>query len=154
MLARRMIEFPSMGGATLCRNGPMARRMDWLTSGSLKFPRLPLRASRTFPAVSISEDRDHFYVCAELPGIIAEDLKLEVIGDRLVISGERSIPSRSDNARYHLRERVTGRFCRILRLPGEVDASSVDAKLADGMLTVTIAKSDAAKPRKISVKSS
>lgn len=67
----------------------------------------------------------------------------------LAISGERSVPSRRDNAHDQRREREAGRFSRILRLPGEVDADSVDAKRVDGMLTVTIAKADAAKPRKM-----
>lgn len=152
MLARRMFDFPSMGRRhPFAEMERMARRMDWLTNGMRSMPRMPLSISRAFPAVNIAEDHDNYYVRAELPGVKAEDLKLEVAGQRLAISGERRIASEGEKARCHRREREAGKFTRVIRLPGEVDAAGVNAKLADGVLTVTIGKPEAVKPKKISV---
>jgi HSP20 family protein len=84
----------------------------------------------------------------------AEDIKLEVTGRNLAVTGERKIQSEGEGARYHRREREAGRFSRIVGLPGDVDADSVDAKLVNGILTVAIAKSAAAKAKQITVKTS
>jgi len=129
----------------------LARQMDWLTSGSISRPGLPWFPAKVFPAVNITEDKDNYYVRAELPGIKADEITLEVTGRNLAISGERSIPSEGDNARYHRRERDAGKFSRLIVLPSNVDADSVDAKMVHGMLTITIAKSEAVKPKQITI---
>lgn len=105
-----------------------------------------------FPLVNLSEDKDNYYVNAELPGLDAEDLDITVTGNNLSISGERKIPSAGNDVKYHRREREAGKFSRMIGLPGEIDADKVDASLADGILTVRVAKAEIAKPKKISVK--
>lgn len=77
---------------------------------------------------------------------------MEVTGNNLSISGERKIQSEGKNAKYHRKEREAGKFSRIISLPGEVDSDSVEAKLVNGLLTVAIVKSAAAKPKQITVK--
>lgn len=104
-----------------------------------------------FPALNLTEDKDHYCVRAELPGMQAKDLELQVQGKSLTIAGERKIASEGENVKYHRREREAGRFSRIINLPGESNADKVDAKLTNGMLTVKIAKSEAVKPRQITV---
>jgi HSP20 family protein len=69
----------------------------------------------------------------------------------LTISGERKIPSEGDNVKYHRREREAGKFSRVIGLPGEIDADGVDARVENGVLMVKIAKSEAAKPKQITV---
>ena len=88
---------------------------------------------------------------AELPGIKAEEIDLQVNGRNLMIAGERKIRSESEKARYHRREREAGKFSRVIGLPGDIDADSVDAKMVNGVLTVEISKSEAAKPKQITV---
>ena len=73
-------------------------------------------------------------------------------GRSLSIAGERKIASEGENVKYHRREREAGRFSRIIVLPGEVNADKVDAQMTNGILTINIAKSEAAKPRQITVK--
>ena len=96
-------------------------------------------------------DERNYYVRAELPGMKADEIKLEVTGRNLAISGERTIPSEGESARYHRREREAGRFSRVILLPGDINGDRVDAKLLNGVLTITLAKSEAAKPKLISV---
>jgi HSP20 family protein len=69
----------------------------------------------------------------------------------ITISGERKIPSAGENAKYHRREREAGKISRAIGLPSDIDADSVMAKMNSGVLMVEISKSEAAKPKQITV---
>lgn len=69
----------------------------------------------------------------------------------LSISGERKIPAEGENVRYHRKERESGRFSRVINLPEAVDTDRISAGLSSGILTVTVPKSEVAKPRQIKV---
>ena len=114
----------------------------------------PARAATAgvFPLVNVTEDKDSYFIRAELPGLKAEALNIAVTGNNLTISGERKISPEGDNVRYHRREREAGSFSRVIALPRDVEVDNVEAGLADGVLTVTIPKAEAAKPRQITVK--
>jgi HSP20 family protein len=105
-----------------------------------------------YPLVNISEDPEHIYVRAELPGVNPEDLDITIKEQHLVIRGERKIPPEEKNVNYHRRERESGFFRRVLRLPSQVDPNKVEAACKDGVLTITLAKPEEVKPRQISVK--
>ena len=134
----------------------MDRLFRWTDGGFLR-PSVdfrPLTAGvfpGVFPLVNLTEDRDNYYVRAELPGLTTDDLNISVTGNNLSISGERKIPGEGDNVRYHRKEREAGSFSRMVSLPGEVNPDKVDASLRDGILTVTVAKSEKAKPKQITV---
>jgi HSP20 family protein len=130
----------------------LARQMDQMADTMFERPEMHWLSARVFPAVNVTEDKDKYYVRAELPGIKSDDIELEVTGKKLAISGERKIRSEGENAKYHRKEREEGKFSRIIRMPGEVNAESVNAKLVNGVLTVAIAKSEAAKPRQIEIR--
>ena len=68
------------------------------------------------------------------------------------ISGERKIAEEGNGVKYHRREREGGTFSRVMSLPGDIDAEKVEADLVNGVLTVKIAKAEAAKPKQISVR--
>ena len=106
-----------------------------------------------YPLTNLTEDKDNYYVRAELPGVKSDELDIQVTGKNLAISGERKIAAEEEGARYHRREREAGTFSRIIGLPDEVDTDKIDAKLKDGILTVVIAKAEVAKPRQITIKS-
>ncbi|MGD8367007.1 MAG: Hsp20/alpha crystallin family protein [Desulfobacterales bacterium] len=127
----------------------MRSQMDRVMEG---FSGSGLRPSAgVFPAVNLTEDADRYYVRAELPGIKSEDLDIQVTGRNLSLSGERVIAPDVEGARYHRREREGGKFSRVIGLPGEVNPEKVEARLANGVLTVSVAKAEAAKPRKITI---
>jgi HSP20 family protein len=107
-----------------------------------------------FPLVNVTEDKDNYYVRAELPGIRAEELDISVTADTISLSGERKIPAEDENAQYHRREREAGKFSRIVTLPAQVDAGKTEARCADGILKVVLPKAEEAKPKQIAVKAS
>ena len=152
MFARPLFNYPTMGWrhpfAELER---MSRQMDRLSQGLKGRPGLAWRTARVFPAINLTEDSDNYYVRAELPGIKADALDIQAVGRNLTISGERKIASEGEGVKYHRREREAGKFSRIIGLPGDINTEKVDAKLVNGLLTVTIAKADVAKPKQITV---
>ena len=105
---------------------------------------------RAFPALNVWEDDTQLFVEAEVPGLKLDDLELLVEGDELTVKGSRKDLD-DEGASFHRRERGTGNFSRIVRLPVEVDADKVQATLRDGILTVTLPKAQAVLPRKIEV---
>jgi HSP20 family protein len=109
-------------------------------------------AAGVFPPMNITQDDDNFYVRAELPGVKASELVISALRNRVSIAGRREIPREHDRVSYHRKERPEGAFNRAVSLPGEVDAERVDARYADGVLTLTLPKAEQAKPRQISVR--
>jgi len=130
----------------------MRRQMDWLST-SLSRDQSREVAAGVFPTMNVTEDRDNYYVRAELPGLKAEELDISVTGDTLAISGERKLPVEDEKAQYHRRERDAGRFSRIVSLPAQTDVDKVKARCIDGILTVTLPKAETAKPKRIVAKS-
>jgi HSP20 family protein len=102
------------------------------------------------PLVDIEETEDAWIVEAELPGVKAEDVDVEVRGSELAISGE--IKKREREGILRRRTRKTGEFDYQITLPGDADAERIDAKLDDGILTVRIPKPEKQRPRRIDVK--
>jgi len=106
-----------------------------------------------FPLTNLTEDKDKYYIRAELPGVNGDELDIQVTGQNLAISGERKIAAVEAGARYHRREREAGTFSRMIGLPGEIDADKVEASLENGILNIAISKAEIAKPKQISVSS-
>ena len=104
-----------------------------------------------FPLINLTEDKNNFYVRAELPGVKSDDLDIMATGKKISISGQRTIHSEKDNARYHRREREAGNFSRVLNMPSDINADGIEAKLENGILTVMIPKAETAKPRQIRI---
>ena len=127
----------------------MDRLSEGLTRGIFREP-----TAGVFPLMNVTEDKDDYYVRAELPGLKADDLDISVTGDTLSISGERTLPVENEKAQYHRREREAGKFSRIVSLPAQVDTGKVEARCTDGVLTVVLPKAEAAKPKQIAVKTS
>lgn len=105
-----------------------------------------------FPPINVTQDNDHFYVRAEIPGASPSELSLSAQRNRLSISGKREIKQENERTSYHRRERAEGSFNRTLALPTEVDSERVEARYTDGVLTVKLPKAEAAKPRQITVR--
>jgi HSP20 family protein len=102
------------------------------------------------PPADLTETSDAYVVHVELPGARKDQVDVQLQDRELTIRGE--IPEQSeDNGRQHRSSRRTGSFEYRTYLPGEVKADAVSAQLSDGVLTVTVPKSEAAKPRKIEI---
>jgi HSP20 family protein len=105
-----------------------------------------------WPALDISEDVNAITVKAEVPGCKAEDVDISVQGNTLTISGEKKHEEEKKEKGYYYAERSYGSFRRDLALGSEVDASKIDAACKDGILTITLPKSERAKAIKVKVK--
>jgi HSP20 family protein len=105
-----------------------------------------------FPPMNVTQDNDNFYLRAEVPGIAANELSISAVRNRVTISGKREIPREHERVSYHRKERAEGSFNRTLTLPGEVDAERVEARYADGILSLILPKAEETKPRQITVR--
>ena len=129
----------------------LQRRMDRLFQNAFGLERSPWQVG-VYPLVNISEDRDHLYVRAELPGVKAENLEITIQDSSLILRGERKIPTEEKQVNFHRREREAGFFRRVVALPARIQADKVEATCKDGILTIKLAKPEEVKPRKIQVK--
>ena len=113
--------------------------------------------------VNIREEDDAFVLSALVPGLKADDVNIQILDDVVRIDGEyqRSGPvdqridpmDQQDENQYLMQELPRGSFSRTLRLPVAIEAEAVDAKIKNGVLTLTLPKAESAKPKRISIKS-
>jgi HSP20 family protein len=103
------------------------------------------------PALDVYEEGDHLLVRTELPGMKREDIDVSLHDGVLSISGERKNQETYENADVHRAERFLGRFQRSVSLPVAVAADRVKAQYKDGVLTITLPKTEEAKPKHIDV---
>lgn len=98
--------------------------------------------------VNVREHDEAFVLSALVPGFTADDLNIQVLEDVVRIEGE----FKQDENQYLMRELPHGSFSRTLRMPTAIDADHVEAKIADGVLTLTLPKAESARPKKIQIK--
>jgi HSP20 family protein len=103
------------------------------------------------PAVDLYEDKDNIIVKAELPGMKKENIDVSLHEGTLTISGERKIEREKGEGETYRSERFYGRFQRSVLLPAAVLAEKVNAAYKDGILTISLPKSEEAKPKQIEV---
>ncbi len=104
------------------------------------------------PAMDLYEDKDNLYLKAELPGMKREDIEVSLHEGTLSISGERKSQSNYEEAEVYRAERFFGRFQRTVTLPTPVSADKVKAQYQDGVLSITLPKTEEAKPKQINVR--
>lgn len=112
---------------------------------------LPGHGARQYPLVNLSEDDGNLYIEALAPGVDPKSLDLSILQGALTIKGEKPGLAQVTADAYHRNERAAGRFTRTIELPVAVDAAKVRADYRNGLLMVTIPKSEAAKPKQIQV---
>ncbi|MDQ3927619.1 MAG: Hsp20/alpha crystallin family protein, partial [Chloroflexota bacterium] len=97
---------------------------------------------------------DSAIVTAELPGVVLDDLDITVVGDTLTIRGNRNRDEVGEGVTYHRRERGFGRFLRVVQLPFRVESEQVGASFKNGVLSITLPRALADRPRKIQISNS
>ena len=103
-----------------------------------------------FPAINVYAHQDGVVLTAELPGVKQDDLDITVHRDTVTLRGERQDQPQGARA-YDRRERGQGGFARTFGLPFQVDPEKVEAKLVDGVLTLTLQRHEQDKPKRIRV---
>lgn len=113
--------------------------------------RTPSILSGWTPALDVYENKDNLVVRAELPGMKREDIEVTIHDDSLSISGERKMEQKPKDTEVYRAERFFGRFLRTVTLPSPVAVDKVKAQYVDGILTITLPKTEEAKPKQITV---
>lgn len=103
------------------------------------------------PPVDVYEDAQHLVLKLEVPGIKQEDLNVQVENQTLTIKGERKFEKDEKEENFHRIERRYGSFARTFTLPQTVDTGAVKASYDHGVLTISLAKKEAAKPKQVKV---
>jgi HSP20 family protein len=103
------------------------------------------------PPVDVYEDANQLVLKLEVPGIKQEDLDVRVENQTLTVKGERKFEKDEKEENFHRVERRYGSFTRSFTLPQTVDSAAVKANYEHGLLTISLAKKEAAKPKQVKV---
>lgn len=136
---------------TLLRYAPISNILDDIFENQRNAASRPRDSARRFP-VDIVELEDSYELMADLPGLNKKDIRISVEKGVLTIGAEREAEKRPDKERYSHFERDYGTFERAFTLPENVDPSAIDATYLDGVLQLTIKKTEASRPRKVEIK--
>jgi len=106
------------------------------------------------PASDAKADKDAYHIQMELPGVEEKDIDLSIHDGVVTVKGEKSAAREEKGDTWFFSERQYGSFSRTFRLPADADGEKVDAELKDGVLTITVPKSEPQAPeaRKVSIK--
>jgi HSP20 family protein len=105
----------------------------------------PFGGNSFTPRVDVTEDNNNLYVHAEIPGVDKNDVKINIVGDVLTISGEKKSEQKDENKNYYRIERNFGAFTRSFTLPAEVIVDKIAAEYKEGVLNITLPKTEEAK---------
>ena len=104
------------------------------------------------PLVNVEETDDNYLISAEIPGVKKSDLNISFENNVISISAEKKAEKEKREDRYHYRERSYGRFYRAIPVPSSVKIDEIEAEYKDGVLNITVPKTEEAKPKSIDVK--
>ncbi len=109
--------------------------------------------SRGFdPVIDVKETEKNFLINAELPGLSKDDFKLTIENNSLTLEGEKKVEKEEKSDNSYRTERSYGAFKRVFRLTDSVDSKKIAADYTNGILSITVPKSEKAKPKQIEVK--
>ncbi len=120
-------------GNYLSARGPQARGIGWM------------------PPVDITESENEYNIKADIPGMKKEDIKISLEDNTLSISGERKEEKEEKGTNFVKKEKSFGSFMRTFALPHSVDAKGIKASYKEGVLNITVPKSEESKPREIKI---
>jgi HSP20 family protein len=125
--------------------------MDRLFDDAFTRP-ISLSGGSVVPAIDLYQDDDEVVVKAALPGLKADDVQISITADVLTLRGEFKQQTEQKKTTYHIREQRFGAFERTVMLPMDVQSDKAKADFENGVLTVTLPKSETVKPRTITIK--
>jgi HSP20 family protein len=103
------------------------------------------------PSCEIAEENNNYVLKFDLPGVIKDHVKVEAERDQLTIHAERKEEKKSESKKKYFSEMQYGSYTRSFTLPGLVDEKKVDAKFENGVLTVTVPKTESIKSKQIPI---
>lgn len=130
------------------------RMFDDMLGGNFPILGDDVESREWMPLVDIRENGDSFVVEADLPGMSKDDIHVDIQDHTLTIRGEKKFEEKTTEGNYMRHERAYGSFFRSLTLPMNVDSEKIKAKYKDGVLQLTLPKTEEAKPKQITVEAS
>ncbi len=125
--------------------------MDRLFDDAFTRP-ISMSAVSSMPAIDLYQTADEIVVKAALPGLKPDEVQISVTGDVLTLRGEFKQQEEKKEATWHIREQRYGSFERSIMLPTEVQTDKAKADFENGILTISLPKAEAVKPRTINIK--
>jgi HSP20 family protein len=104
------------------------------------------------PSIDVKEEKDHYLIHADVPGVKASDIEVHMQNGVLTIKGKRETESKDQKENYLRVERSSGSFMRQITFPDAIDAGKIDAKCKDGVLDVVLPKASNGAAHKVDVK--
>ncbi|GAB4275088.1 MAG: Hsp20/alpha crystallin family protein [Candidatus Promineifilaceae bacterium] len=140
--------------STIVRWRPVTRRPMSVFN---EFDRMFNDLQGELPAVmglplDVVETTDNYMVKASIPGLNPEEVEIIFDDNALTIKGEFKAEAQEEGTKYHLRERRSGSFSRSIKFPVQIESDAIEANYENGVLTLTLPKAEAVKPKKITVK--
>jgi HSP20 family protein len=117
-----------------------------------EWPSTELFGREWAPAFDVLETKENIVVKAEIPGMEAKDIDISLVGDTLTVKGEKRQETEEKNENFHRVERNYGAFSRSIRLPGDVQSDKIKANCKNGVLKITLPKSEETKKREIKIR--
>jgi HSP20 family protein len=149
---------PKKAGNEETSLGPLRLIDDWegffqdFWSPFRRFPLATLESPGWVPAVDLEETDGAYHLKAEMPGMKKEDVRISIVDNILTVSGEKKSETRTDKKKVHRLERNYGAFQRSFSLPARIQADRVEASFKEGVLEITVPKSEEAKPKEVEIK--
>ena len=106
-----------------------------------------------FPLVNVWSSAEHATITTEIPGIDPKTMDVSIVDNIVTLRGSRQPEAISDDDQYHRKERWYGRFSKTVQLPFAIESNKADAKFSKGVLTISLPRAEADKPRKITIRS-
>lgn len=148
LMTRSYSREPRMGISSL---GDRIQRVLNETLGGLDWEYRDSAAASWVPPVDVLEEADSIRITAEIAGVKPEDVEISLEGNLLTVRGTKQQEAEENTERVHRYERTYGAFERAFTLPASVDSKDIKASYDNGVLTITLPKSEKAKPRQIRV---
>jgi HSP20 family protein len=133
----------------------LENRIQRMFDNFLEFPReweFPINGGEMFPTVDISETPQQYNIRAEIPGMKKEDIKISINKNCLTLSGEKKEEKKTEGEKFHRMESYYGSFQRSFVMPEGIKADKVEANFKDGVLSVTVPKSEEIKEKTVEIK--
>jgi HSP20 family protein len=150
-----LIKYDPTEEKSLWRPFTLDRNIRQLFDRFLDLPKdweFPMKGGELFPTVDITETPQEYTLRVEIPGMKKEDTKISVNHNVLTISGEKKSEAKHEDKKYHRVESYYGSFQRSFVLPDAIKSEKVAASYKDGVLTVTVPKSEEAKEKTVEIK--
>jgi HSP20 family protein len=132
--------------------GGLGAGFPWRTSALFRDRPWQDRPQALIPAIDVTESDARYTITAEVPGAAKDDVHVELHEGILTIRGEKKSEREEKKEQRRYVERSYGSFSRSFRLPGDVDEARLEASFKNGVLTIEVPKTEAAKPKAIAVK--